>query len=271
MPKLFHLTGLLFLLLLALILTMSFANATSWGSVSNVTKGSQFVSAKFSWGWPNETNNQVICSSAGGCIVTVGPWDPTTTDNNNIGGGINNPAGVQQTITVASGATAIDAWNKWTNKYGSTGSYNQAMWVISKNLSQTCFGFQSFAGTGSSNRVGTLIPGGVCGVVPPVNVECNLTAPTDINLGTIHAGETKSSTDQLTLNCSDPASVTITSTLMSGNKGIESEMLINGSSPATINASSGNNSLTLQSSLTANSQATPGNKQQIYLLSLNIN
>ncbi|MEG5552313.1 hypothetical protein UXO11_22300 [Enterobacter wuhouensis] len=177
-------TRALTILLLMVSLWPYLTYAVSWGSVSEVeVKSNDMVWGTFSWGWPAETNNDVICMDSRGCIVTVGPWDPR---GGPPAGGINAPSGVSQKVSVPFGTTTSDAFKAWIDEYGNGGSYTQAMWFTGMDLSQTCFGFQSFPGQDSTIRItGTLLPGTVCGKVPPPLMKCDLSVPLEIDLGTV--------------------------------------------------------------------------------------
>lgn len=169
-------------LLIYLLLSQGNARGMSWGAVENRVGGT----ATFSWGWPDESDLTPICNTSQ-CIVTVGPWDP---GGGPPSGGINNPNLVLQKVVVNSGATTRDAFLAWTRRYGISGRYRMLMWTPGNNIdtSKTCFGFQVFPGGGGGLRVGTLLPGTTCGLVPPSNLTCDFNLGSEINLGVVPKG-----------------------------------------------------------------------------------
>ena len=167
-------------LLLVLLLSQGKAYGVSWGAVSDRDGGV----ATFSWGWPDEHDYTQICAALQ-CIITVGPWDPRGGPPY---GGINAPDGVPQRVVVNWGATTRDAFIAWTKEFGRRGEYRVFMWGNITDTSKTCFGFQSFYGAGSGYRVGTLLPGTTCGLVPPPNISCDVHLGSEINLGVVPKG-----------------------------------------------------------------------------------
>lgn len=141
------------------------------------------IRGTFEWGWAEEDNMSVICTSPV-CYIGVGPWDRRGGPPK---GGINSPLSLKELVQVPNGATTRDAFVAWTTKYGTQGAYTQDMWEKSRDISTTCHGFQSFP---ARSGTGTLLPGTTCGLIPPANLICNIVVPSGIDLGTVHVGTT---------------------------------------------------------------------------------
>lgn len=184
-------------------------HAASWGAVGYTwVKPVGFISAQLQWGWPAETDRSVICNEAGGCIVTVGPWDPRGGPPY---GGINNPTWMTQRITVPMGTRTVDAFEAWTKIHGRSGESTQSpMWAAINDLTTTCYGFQVFDGTSAGPyRTGRLLPGTTCGKVPEPTRRCDDLDALLFDYGTISSGQGNGErlVLQRELRCSNVSSV----------------------------------------------------------------
>ncbi|MGQ1888417.1 hypothetical protein [Serratia marcescens] len=186
--------------LVVLVIPSLKAQGASWGAVSD----SDNHTATFLWGWPVEDSTALACTTLEGCLVGVGPWDPK---GGHPYGGINNPFLVKN-IPVSYGTTVTEVYRQWTGQFGTSGSYRKLMWGADKDLTNTCFGFQTFPGTGNNYRTGTLLPGASCGLVPPPNLTCTVSMPSLINLGTYTVGVSgASAAKQGSVSCNIRASI----------------------------------------------------------------
>ncbi len=222
--------------LAALVAPFLNAYASSWGAV----KDSDNQRGTFLWGWPVEDSTAPACTSSQGGLVAVGPWDPRGAHPY---GGINNP-GMLQHIAIPNGTTMMEAHRQWTEMYGTGGSYQKIMWGPGKDLSKTCFGFQTFVGTGTDLRTGSLLPGTSCGLVPPPNLVCTASLPSMVNLGTYSVGDAGVSVfSQGNVTCNFGASVYVSLVSQANLDGNPVNIEINGkpmgSSPAIVG--NGNN------------------------------
>lgn len=199
-------------LLAVLLLSSGTAYCLSWATAKDVKiyqKGA--LGVVFEWGWPDESDTTSICKTSR-CIITVGPFDPR--GSYPVGGSINNPNGMRYKINVPYGTTTRGAFLEWIKVYGVSGSFLQKdMWYNPDNLENidlttTCFGFQTFDDNGKFHT-GELIPGTSCGKIPPIDLTCNLSLGSEINLGIFSEGVNGVSKGIVgSVNCSSSATVT---------------------------------------------------------------
>ncbi|WP_277496129.1 hypothetical protein [Serratia marcescens] len=221
-------TTILLRLIFLVVLVIPFlkAQGASWGAVSD----SDNHTATFHWGWPVEDSTALACTTFEGCLVGVGPWDPKGGPPY---GGINNPAYVLH-VVVSYGTTVKEVHRQWTELRGTSGSYRKYMWANELDLSNTCFGFQTFPGTGASTRTGTLLPGTSCGLVPPPNLACAVSMPSLINLGTYTVGASGvSAVKQGSVSCNIRASIYMSLVSQAKLDGNKVNVEINGKSMGT--------------------------------------
>lgn len=234
--------------------------AASWGAVLWANPVSGY--GEFQWGWPSESDTSTICFDSTGCIVTIGPWDP---NGGGSYGGINNPNGVSQKVVVPVGANTKTAHNMWVAKYGTSGSYTQWMWGSNKNLKNTCYGFQVFQGGSSGTRTGDVLPGAQCGKVPPPNLECSLSLPSQIDHGTVGTGETSVKEVTGTVSCNLSANAKLSSQFVNGTIWVSGKLLFDNQSTRNLTVN-GTASFTLKSELTAEASAPAGPAEMYFLV-----
>lgn len=234
--------------------------AASWGAVVSASSVNGY--GTFQWGWPSESDYSTICFTSDGCIITVGPWDPNGAYPR---GGIDNPWGVAQKVFIPSGATTRTAYSTWVAKYGSSGGFTQQMWPERVNLTSTCYGFQVFQGGGSNRRTGTVLPGGQCGKVPPPSLSCTLNVPSEINHGTVSAGETSIKEVTGTINCNLSANAQLSSQFVNGTIWVSGKLLFDNQSTRNLTVN-GTASFTLKSELTAEASAPAGPAEMYFLV-----
>lgn len=234
--------------------------AASWGAVISATPSNGY--GVFQWGWPSESDHSTICFAADGCIITVGPYDPNGAWPY---GSITNPYDVAQKVTILQNGTTYDAYLKWIAQYGSTGGYTQQMWPDRVILTNTCYGFQVFQGSGRGNRLGAVLPGGQCGKVPPPNLSCTLNLPSEINHGNVSAGETSIKEVTGTINCNLSANAQLSSQFVNGTIWVSGKLLFDNQSTRNLTVN-GTASFTLKSELTAEASAPAGPAEMYFLV-----
>lgn len=173
------------------------------------------------------------------------------------GGELGNSCSVGSCIEISKYRTAREVAEAWQSQKGIPFTTNR----FGLGGNGDCVGLMYIQTPGSGMTRGTLWPNSVCGKIPPVNTQCNISVPSQINYGTLSSSEVDGQSKSINGNVSCNKNVTVkiialSSTgeedvYLSSDKSLYSGLNINGANAASgVNVSaSPNASFTLGSVL----------------------
>lgn len=234
---------------------------------------------QFSYSWPYQDTNEEVSICKSGCIIGVFFEDGRIY-------GLDSTSSSATIITSTDNCYTMQClWDKWTSKHGT--GITVSTWETSQSDSeQGCWSFLAFPYSSGSSVTGkgVRLPGSICVSPPPENVKCEIINLNDFNHGELSSSNVNASKVNQTaiLNCNAKASVNAylgyadSVSLTGGAGNIESIIAINNvqltsSNPFTIEANSGNNSLSISSELKSDVYVDSGEYMGSNVIILDVN